>query len=354
MTHEWIVLQMAMASYRQEFLAVLEEERAPIRFLIGDRHFTPTVRSSVTSQLTERTGRNVFFLGDRVGWQSGVFRRAIRARKCVIELNPRNLTSWLVLLSRRARGRPTAAWGHAWPRAGQQAKTDRVRAVMRRLAKNVIVYTHADAEALKDAAPFLSVSVAPNSLYRERDLHPPDTEAALDSFLWIGRIVPEKKPMLALDAFSRVAPRIQGARLIMVGDGPQLQDCQQHAESLGLLDRVDFPGWVSDSSRLAPLFGRAVANISTGYVGLSVTQSLGFGCPVIFPRDEPHAPEVALLDSSNSATFTADSVTDLSERMYDAWEAVGSTSREEISSRVRSKYSAEQMARNFVAAMEAL
>jgi glycosyltransferase involved in cell wall biosynthesis len=162
------------------------------------------------------SGNNIFFLGRRFGGQRSVVRAAVTADNCVVELNPRLLTSWLVLLLRRARGKKSAVWGHAWPMAGREARTDRLKSKLRRLAEHVIDYTYDDAKSSSDFEPNLKVSVAPNALYRADYMRPAKAER-LDSILWIGRLVPDKKPDLAIKAFALAAPVLAGVRLRMCG-----------------------------------------------------------------------------------------------------------------------------------------
>ena len=76
--------------------------------------------------------RNRYLLGRRLLWQAGCSRAVVAAEVAVLELNPRVLSSWAVLLARRTLRRPTVLWGHAFPRAGREARSDRVRGLMRR------------------------------------------------------------------------------------------------------------------------------------------------------------------------------------------------------------------------------
>ena len=56
------------------------------------------------------------------------------------------------------------------------------------------------------------------------------------------------------------------------------------ALDLGIDRDVIFYGHVSEPSELRSVYGASVASLSPGYVGLSVTQSLGFGVPMIVSR----------------------------------------------------------------------
>jgi glycosyltransferase involved in cell wall biosynthesis len=350
-TNDCIVLQLAMASYRQEFLKVLEERGAPIKFLVGNQHFNPTVVTDVDSRLVHSTGTNWYFLGRRLAWQPHAVVDAVRAPRCVVELNPRNLTTWTIMLLRRLARKRTLAWGHAWPRRGRGARTDKLRGLMRSLADGLILYTYDDADLLRSMRPKSSVFVAPNSLYRAAEMQS-GIGRSMDSLIWIGRFVPEKKPQLALSAFAAAAEEIAGLRLLMVGAGPELESCRALSQSLGISDLVEFPGWLTDKSALAGMFGRSLACIASGYVGLNVTQSLGYGCPVIYADNEPHAPEVVLLGEDNSLRFQAGSKDSLVAAIKSVWADPAQFPRDQISQNVRERYSVDRMADEFVRAVD--
>jgi hypothetical protein len=66
--------------------------------------------------------------------------------------------------------------------------------------------------------------------------------------------------------------------------------------------------------------------MSPGYVGLSITQSLSYGVPMIVARDEPHSPEIeAMRERFNAITVASDDAEALAGVMVemasdrDAW-----------------------------------
>lgn len=59
-----------------------------------------------------------------------------------------------------------------------------------------------------------------------------------------GRMVPQKRFDVLLRAFALAKNR--DARLTILGDGPQRGDLERLAQSLGIFDRVDMPGYVGD------------------------------------------------------------------------------------------------------------
>ncbi|NEK84253.1 glycosyltransferase [Blastococcus saxobsidens] len=201
--------------------------------------------------------------------------------------------------------------------------------------------------------PAVRVFVAPNALYPARQLRPTVSVEPKKTFVWIGRLVDEKNPLLALAAFRRLAARHGDLHLDIVGAGPLRDGLEEAVQSYGLSHMVTFWGHESDPAVLGPLFSQAVASVCSGYVGLNVTQSLGFGCPVIWALDPLNAPEVCTLDQSNGYIYARGDAESLAAAMDSALEDHASRriDRDEVSARVRNTYSAEAMSAGFLSAV---
>ena len=119
--------------------------------------------------------------------------------------------------------------------------------------------------------------------FYERDadvVHPPveltDLQPAPSkeqgSFLWVGRLVPYKRPLLVAEAF-RGLPH----KLTMVGIGPQEDELREQ-----LPPNVDLHGWIS-REELVRLYGEASGFLHVGEedFGISMVESLAAGTPVI-------------------------------------------------------------------------
>jgi glycosyltransferase involved in cell wall biosynthesis len=116
---------------------------------------------------------------------------------------------------------------------------------------------------------------------RDADVvHPPvdvedlraDPEGERDRFLWVGRLVPYKQPLLVAEAF-RGLPQ----RLTMVGIGPQEEDLRER-----LPDNVELRGWIS-REELEQLYREAAGFLHVGEedFGITMVEALAAGAPVI-------------------------------------------------------------------------
>ena len=317
------VLQSTIPDYRVPVFAALRE-RLPdgLTIVCGETDFSENVRIGAdlgAHVLVE----NVFLADRRLLWQRRTVRRLTRPRSVMLELNPRIVNTWLILVLRRLRGRRSVVFGHAWPRRGPTARTDRVRHLMRRLADAVVVYTDSQARELAALMPRHEIYAAPNALYpRSRAVRDAEHRPATD-VLYVGRLVDAKKPGLLLEAFERAVPSLpEHTRLVVVGDGPLRPELEAKAGTTAVRERVQFLGHVADFETLKTLYARALVSVSPGYVGLSLTQSRRFGVPVLIARDEPHSPEVEAAESGwNALFFASDSPDALCASLLDVFAA---------------------------------
>ncbi len=111
-------------------------------------------------------------------------------------------------------------------------------------------------------------------------VHPPvevdelrsGNEGPRDSFLWVGRLVPYKRPLEVAEAF-RGLPQ----RLTMVGIGPQEEELRDR-----LPPNVELRGWIS-REELLRLYQEAAGFLHVGEedFGITMVEALAAGAPVI-------------------------------------------------------------------------
>jgi glycosyltransferase involved in cell wall biosynthesis len=352
-----ILVLTAVPEYRARVIEELVTRLGDsVRVYAGREALDPTIKTEIGALPNVGLIRTTFLLRRRLIWQHVQFRKALIASVVLLQLNPRILTSWLILLGRRALGRRTVLWGHAFARKGPDTKTRWLRRAMRALADEVLVYTAAEAAQLKELTPGARVSVASNALYLKRELRPIDDETSRTGFIFVGRLVPSKKPELLVRAFIAAGSSLpRGCFLHIVGWGPLQSELESIARTEGYGEAIHFHGGVVAYPELRNLYGKALASVSPGYVGLSLTQSLGFGVPMIIARDEPHAPEIEAARPGFNSTFVAsDDVDALSSTLVElqadrgAWLSRASA----ISADCAERYSVERMVDGFVAAIE--
>jgi glycosyltransferase involved in cell wall biosynthesis len=349
-----VVLQTVAADYNKVVFEELSRQLGgDFRVLAGDEYFDMTVRRIDESCELIESVTNHFLLRRNLLWQSGRWRVLLSADAAVVEFNPRIMSTWALLLARRILAKRTVLWGHAWPRAGRGSRTVWLRRAMCRLADSVVVYTEQQARELRQLVRDVPVSAAPNALYRAGSMRAATRESPTN-IIYVGRLVPAKKPLLLLEGYAVAKPRLPPqCALVFVGDGPERPELERRIRAHGLDDRVHLLGHITDVDTLRELYSDALVSVSPGYVGLSITQSFAFGVPMLFGRNEPHAPEIeAAVQGINAVTFDENDAGSLASSLLKmfrdrhTWIAA----RESIARNCAERYSVEVMARRLVEA----
>ncbi|WP_287641674.1 glycosyltransferase family 4 protein [Bacteroides sp.] len=143
-----------------------------------------------------------------------------------------------------------------------------------------VTYNSTDTEALwrEKAAVLAAPALLPPS---ERRL------------LHIGRLVKWKRVDLLIEAFARTLTQYPDAELVIVGNGPELNNLKNQATSLGLPLRskeengvdgrgcVRFIGAVYDPKELGAYMNEATVYLLAGMGGLSINDAMTYALPVV-------------------------------------------------------------------------
>ena len=111
---------------------------------------------------------------------------------------------------------------------------------------------------------------------RERRTERPDGR-----IVSVGRVDANKNHALILRAFARIAPEFPDASLVIYGDGEKRRELIRKAQELGLSDRAQFPGAVSDVAEKIRTASAFV--LSSGHEGMpnALIEAMCLGIPSI-------------------------------------------------------------------------
>jgi glycosyltransferase involved in cell wall biosynthesis len=152
-----------------------------------------------------------------------------------------------------------------------QAVVDEMRRHHSRLTRTLVLPNPADVERLDGAR-------LPRAASRER-LGIPQSAYAVGM---VGRLHPEKRPLLALEAFAAAGQLPRDARLVLVGDGSLRAPLESLASALGVESRVSFTGHLPDAARYMTAFDALVfASGPTEAFGMALLEAMVAGVPVV-------------------------------------------------------------------------
>lgn len=135
--------------------------------------------------------------------------------------------------------------------------------------------------------------------------------------LYVGRIAKEKSIDFLIKNFPDVLKRIPKAKMIIVGDGPDLKDLIDMTNDLKLEDKIIFTGRVlwDDIPKYYAMSNIFVTASTSETQGLTVIEAMGASKPVVAIKDESF--ELVISDKKDGLFFEDEKqYVDLVERLY--------------------------------------
>ncbi len=100
----------------------------------------------------------------------------------------------------------------------------------------------------------------------------------------IGRLFPIKNHRLFLDSAAHVISEDPSTRFVIIGDGALRQELEQHANALGISDKVIFAGWRLDLPCVYADLDVVVVSSNNEGTPVSVIEAMAASCPVVATR----------------------------------------------------------------------
>ena len=146
----------------------------------------------------------------------------------------------------------------------------------------------------------------------------PGTQAAVPTVLYLGRLKAYKSIPVLLKALKLLLPQVPAARLVIAGSGEELASLQQLSQELGIAERVEFTGKISEEEKSRHLQGAWVfvnPSLMEGW-GITTIEANACGVPVVASdvpglRDSVRNDHTGFLFSYNDERQLADGLTRL-------------------------------------------
>jgi glycosyltransferase involved in cell wall biosynthesis len=323
------------------FVNLLRELPGQVRILTGARSFDQvfTDQSSGIYEIVPFTFFKKFIIFHR-----SHFSVMINADTLVLDLNPRIISSWLILIYRKIRNRRTVVWGHIKHLRRPGILRPALRILMRRLADGTIAYTKTEGTQALNSLPNQKVYVAPNAILSQNQIRF-STNTLRKNVLYVGRLTYKKNVLKLAQMFMDSKMHLNGVKFVIVGDGEQRREIENFIIRSGSSHFIDLRQPNYKHEDLEKEYAIAFVSLSGDYAGLSITQSLGFGVPILAPYSEFHAPEIELESSGGVIYYHSDSYSDFHQKLSDLFEnrVPNLPSGMFLSNYVRTHYSAETM-----------
>lgn len=268
-------------------------------------HSAPRTKFGAPAQLPQASVAHVVelrdvlwpFVGQRTAWLRGTW-KILRSGFDVIvcQETVHNMTTWTIALL-QVFGFRFVLHGHFYRNTHKREGGLRIRGAARRLlagrARAFLAYTDRGRDALiESGVPAEKVFVTRNTLDTERLMRIADgvtaddlveTRRSLDIenepvLLMMGRLLPEKKVDVLIEAVRLMGDMQEDVVLIVIGDGVERRRLEEQA---GGLRRVHFLGAIYDEAELAPYLLVSDLLVIPGRIGLTCVHGFTAGLPSV-------------------------------------------------------------------------
>lgn len=181
---------------------------------------------------------------------------------------------------------PAKRLPHAW------------RSRARRLGRRHVAATTEVASRLIQAGfPTDQVRVVPNGLELEEFEQARKSPVESDVVI-VGRLVPEQRVDMLIEAVSRLRPSLPTVRCLIIGDGPQRRPLEELVAARGLREHVWFVGDASAAEKMSLLKGSTVVVVTVPdeAFGVATFEGQAAGLVPVVVRSPDRAPPTMIHD----------------------------------------------------------
>ncbi len=130
----------------------------------------------------------------------------------------------------------------------------------------------------------------------------------------VGRLVKWKRVDLVINAISVLQDKFRDIELIVIGDGPELNNLKSLSKNLKLENKVNFVGAIYDPYLLGKYFHCSSIYVLGGMGGLSLNEAMAYGKPVVCSICDG-TEKTLIKDGYNGYFFNNDDLNSLVEKL---------------------------------------
>ncbi len=288
--------QRVIPTYRAAFFEALARRvEGGLSVFAGEplaREGIAVARQLETAMLVRAHNRQLFDPGSAwyLCWQDGFIEwlEAWQPDVLVVEANPRYPRTHQAVAWMHARGRKVTGWGLGAPalRGGLADLRRRQRTGFLQSLDAIIAYSQRGAGQYRELGmPGDKVFVASNAAAPAPGTRPAAKEAQYSGrpmVLFVGRLQERKRVDLLMQACASL-PEAMQPRLVIVGEGPVLEDLRKMAREV--YPATEFAG-AKHAAELEPYFQQADLFVLPGTGGLAIHQAMAHGLPVVVAQGD--------------------------------------------------------------------
>jgi glycosyltransferase involved in cell wall biosynthesis len=201
----------------------------------------------------------------------------------------------------------------------------RIQLACARVRQRAFCFSHLHAERLRELGLRGAITVLRGEYAGELEGHA--AQPAEPLVVFAGRLIPEKRVMLAVAAVAAASHRIPGLRAVFYGDGPERAKLERAIDEYGLAEIASAPGFVAAEAVHADL-RRALCMLlpssREGY-GMIVVEASACATPSIVVAGEDNAATELIEEGSNGVIVDVPepgAIADAIARVHDAGPAL--------------------------------
>lgn len=301
--------------YREEIFLLMDSE-LNCDFYFGDKTFANIKKVKYTKfkrRIFELKFKNIYH---HYYYLKGQINLSFKGYShYIITGQPYNISSWILLIINKIRGKKTFIWNHGW--YGDESKLKKIiKKNQFKLSSGYLLYgDYSKRIMIEEGLAKDKLNVIYNSLAYSKQLLIRDklTNTSIYSnyfkndypvLFFIGRLTSIKKLHLLLEVLKMSIIDQKYFNLVLIGNGIEKENLKRLVIEYNIDKYVWFYGECYDENKIGELIFNASICISPGNIGLTAIHSLSYGTPAITHNNfKKQMPEFEVIKEGVTGSF---------------------------------------------------
>ena len=275
-------------------------------------------------------------------WVKGMVRVFLKPYDLFVIGGPFGLSGWIIILLSKFSKKKVASWSH-----GMYGRETGLRKVIKKIffkccdynfvynkrAKELMISSGIKAEKIIPVGNALDTDeeLRIRSSLKKEPLYKSLFGNDYPVLIFVGRVIKDKRLEQVIQSMASLKDKGVYINFFVIGKDVDGVNLKQLAKDSGISDQVYMYGPCYDNNIIASYFYNASLCVSPGPIGLTATNAMTYGCPVVSHDDFNHqGPEFeAIIPGKTGDFFHSNDVKDLSNIIL-KWTSISNEDREDI------------------------